>query len=349
MVPTNGPLTISVLKVVPALLAGCSVVLKGSEHVPLSPFFLADAFEEAGLPPGMLNVLAGGSQTGERMVSHPDIDMVSFTGSTAVGRRIAEATASSFKHLSLELGGKSAGIMLDDADLDVAVHTVGNGVLANAGQYCRALSRFLVPRSRHDEAVEALAGFAREIVPGENMGPLVNSAAVDRVERYVQSARDEGARVLTGGRRPQNPAKGYFYEPTVIVDATNQMTFAREEIFGPVVAVIPYDTVEDAVAIANDNDYGLSGAVFGGDLHRAYQVACRIRTGTTGVNLHGARSCAPCGGVKASGVGQEHGLEGFLEVLTPKMIAVPEELAREFEARGMPSRPALIGGIGARR
>jgi acyl-CoA reductase-like NAD-dependent aldehyde dehydrogenase len=349
LVPTNGPLSISVLKVVPALLAGCPVILKGSEDVPLSPFFLADVFEEAGLPPGMLNVLAGGSGTGERMVTHPGVDMVSFTGSTSVGRKIAEATASSFKHLSLELGGKSAGIMLDDADLDVAVRTVGSGVLANAGQYCRALSRFLVPRTRHDEAVDALVAFAREIVPGENMGPLVNPAAVARVERYVQSARDEGARVLTGGRRPQTPAKGYFYEPTVIVDATNQMTFAREEIFGPVVAVIAYDTVDDAVAVANDNDYGLSGSVFGRDLHRAYEVACRVRTGTTGVNLHGARSCAPCGGVKDSGVGQEHGPEGFLEVLTPKAIAVPEELAREFEARGMPSRPALVGGVGARR
>jgi aldehyde dehydrogenase (NAD+) len=341
IVPFNGPLPIAVLKCAPALLAGCPVVLKASELTPLSVFYLAEAFEEAGLPDGMLNVISGSGRTGQRMVEHPDVDMISFTGSTAVGRRIAEVAAAGLKNLSLELGGKSAAIVLEDADMAVVGQVVAGGTFASAGQYCRALTRTLAPRSRYDEVVDSLATVAGAMIPGDRMGPLISAKQRDRVESYVAAARDEGARLVTGGKRPEEPAKGFYYEATVFADATNEMRFVREEIFGPVIAVIPYDTVEEAVAIANDTEYGLSGAVFSVDARAGLEVARRVRTGTTGVNLHGARSCAPCGGMKSSGIGQEHGPEGFLEFLTPKAILIPEDLAQDLEREGIASRPAI--------
>jgi betaine-aldehyde dehydrogenase len=338
IVPFNGPLPIAVLKAVPALLAGCPVVLKASEHTPLSVYFLAEAFEAAGLPAGMLNVVSGAAETGMRMVEHPDVAMVSFTGSTAVGRRIAEVCGRDLKDVSLELGGKSAAIVLDDADLATVAQVAGGGTFGSSGQYCRALTRVLAPRSRYDEVVGALAAVAERMKPGEQMSPLISAAQRDRVESYVASALDEGARLVAGGKRPAEPERGYWYEATVFADANNDMRFVREEIFGPVSAVIAYDSVDEAIAVANDSEYGLSGAVFTQDLRRGLDVASRVRTGTTGVNLHGARSCAPCGGMKASGIGQEHGPEGFLEFLSPKTINIPEELAAELEAEGVPSR-----------
>jgi aldehyde dehydrogenase (NAD+) len=341
IVPFNGPLPIAVLKCTPALLAGCPVVLKASEQTPLSVFSLARAFEEAGLAPGMLNVVSGGAEAGARMAEHPDVRMVSFTGSTAVGKKIAEVAGRDLKHLSLELGGKSAGIVLEDADMEVVAQLMGRGTFGPAGQYCRSLTRALAPRSRYDEVVETLATTARSMVPGEGMQPLVSAAQRERVEAYVQSAIDEGARLVTGGKRPAAPEKGFWYEATVFADATNDMRFVREEIFGPVIAVIPYDTVDEAIEIANTTMYGLSGAVFTADLRRGLEVASRVETGTIGVNQHGARSCAPCGGVKWSGLGQEHGPEGFLEFLSPKAILVPEELAAALEAEGVPSRPTI--------
>jgi aldehyde dehydrogenase (NAD+) len=341
IVPFNGPLPIAVLKSAPALLAGCPVVLKASELTPLSVFYLAEAFEEAGLPEGMLSVLSGASATGQRMVEHPLVDMVSFTGSTAVGRKIAETAGAALKNISLELGGKSAAIILEDADLTTVAQVAGGGTFASAGQYCRALTRVLAPRSRYDEVVAALTGVAQAMVPGERMGPLISAAQLQRVESYVEAALAEGARLVAGGRRPVEPERGYFFEATVFADATNEMGFVREEIFGPVIAVIPYQTVDEAVAIANDSDYGLSGAVFSQDHRAALDVALRVRTGTTGVNLHGARSCAPCGGMKASGIGQEHGPEGFLEFLTPKAILIPEDLAAALEGDGVPARETI--------
>jgi aldehyde dehydrogenase (NAD+) len=341
IVPFNGPLPIAVLKTIPALLAGCPVVLKASENTPLSVFCLGKVFEEAGLPPGMLNVVSGGAETGQRMTEHPDIRLVSFTGSTAVGKRIAEAAGRDLKHLSLELGGKSAGIVLEDADMAIVGQLIGRGTFGPAGQYCRSLTRALAPRSRYDEVVDTLAEVARSMVPGQAMGPLVSAAQRERVEGYVQSAIDDGARLVAGGKRPAEPEKGYFYEATVFADATNDMRFVREEIFGPVVAVIPYDTVDEAIAIANDTMYGLSGAVITADLRRGLEVAGRVETGTIGVNQHGARSSAPCGGVKWSGLGQEHGPEGFMEFLSPKAIMVPAELADALEAEGVPARRTI--------
>ena len=341
IVPFNGPLPIAVLKCVPALLAGCPVVLKASELTPLCVFYLAEAFAAAGLPPGMLNIIAGTGECGRRMVSHPDVSMVSFTGSTSVGRLIAEEAGRALKDVSLELGGKSAGVVLDDADLGVVAKVAGAGTFASAGQYCRALTRVLAPRSRYDEVVDALAATAGDMVPAVNMPPLISAAQRTRVESYVESAVAEGARLVAGGRRPRVPTSGFYYEATVFADCDNQMRVAREEIFGPVVAVIAYDGVEEAIAIANDSSFGLSGAVFSSDYRRALDVARSIRTGTTGVNLHGSRSCAPCGGVKDSALGQEHGPEGFLEFLSPKAILVPESLAEQLESEGVPSRPPI--------
>jgi acyl-CoA reductase-like NAD-dependent aldehyde dehydrogenase len=346
LVPFNGPLTISVLKVAPALLAGCPVVLKPSPHAVLPTFLLAEAADAVGLPAGMLNLVTGDADVGQAIVEHDDVALVSFTGSTEVGRRIAEAAGRGLKHISMELGGKSAAIVLDDADLDVAVPLIASA-FTSAGQYCRALTRVLVTRHRRDEVIDALVGVAATMRPGDpeahgtNMPPLINAAQRDRVERYVELARSCGARVECGGQRPTSPTTGYFYEPTVLSRATNDMPFVREEIFGPVVAVLEYDDLDEAVAIANDSDYGLSGAVFTTDLDRGLDIALQVETGTIGVNQHGARSSAPCGGVKASGIGQEHGPEGFLEFLTPKAIMIPEALRERLEREGVASRTVV--------
>jgi len=346
LVPFNGPLTISVLKTAPALLAGCPVVLKPSPQALLPAFVLAEAAEAAGLPSGMFNLVTGDAPVGQALVEHPNVALVSFTGSTAVGRRIAEAAGAGLKHISMELGGKSAAIVLDDADLDVAVPLIASA-FTTAGQYCRALTRVLVPAHRSAEVISALVDAATKMRPGDptasatNMPPLISSAQRDRVERYVELARQSGAKIECGGRRPPSLSAGYFYEPTVVSSAKNDMPFVREEIFGPVVAVIEYGDVEEAIAIANDSDYGLSGAVFTRDLDRGLDVALRVETGTIGVNQHGARSSAPCGGVKASGIGQEHGPEGFLEFLTPKAIMVPDDLATALERSGVPTRPVV--------
>lgn len=343
VVPFNGPLPIAVLKATPALLAGCAVVVKPSDVAPLEVFFLARAFEAAGLPAGMFNLLTGGDGAGRTLVEHPRVDMVSFTGSTGVGRQIAASCAKALKKCTLELGGKSAAIVLEDADLAAAAALIGGGVFAGAGQYCRALTRVLVPRTLQDAFVDALSGVAGRFHGGDpfedgtNMSPLNSERQRERVESYIAAAREEGARLVCGGGRPAGLTKGWYVEPTVFADATNDMRFVREEIFGPVVAVIPYDDVDQALAIANDSDYGLSGAVFSRDERAAVELTYRVRTGTTGVNLHGARSCAPCGGTKASGIGQEHGPEGFLEYLDPKAILISEALAATLEAEGVPA------------
>jgi len=335
-----------VLKVAPALLAGCPVVLKPSPYAVLPTFLLAEAAHASGLPPGMLNLVTGDADVGQAIVEHDDVALVSFTGSTDVGRRIAEGAGRGLKHISMELGGKSAAIVLDDADLDVAIPLIASA-FTSAGQYCRALTRVLVSRQRRTEVVEALVSYAATMRPGDpeapgtNMPPLINAAQRERVEHYVDVARACGAQIECGGRRPPDLEIGFFYEPTVISSATNDMPFVRDEIFGPVVAVVEYDDVDHAIAIANDSDYGLSGAVFTTDLDRGLEIALQIETGTIGVNQHGARSGAPCGGVKASGIGQEHGPEGYLEFLSPKAIMIPEALRERLEARGVASRPVV--------
>ncbi|MFN2503978.1 MAG: aldehyde dehydrogenase family protein, partial [Acidimicrobiales bacterium] len=290
LTPWNYPLHLAMCKVAPALAAGCTVVLKPSEVAPLSAFVLAEVADEAGVPPGVFNLVTGyGPQVGEALVVHPDVDMVSFTGSTAAGKRVAELAARNLKRVTLELGGKSAAVVLDDADLEEAVGASVRQALLNSGQTCMAWSRLLVPRDRHDEAAK-IAGLVAESMSvgdplaGADLGPLATSAQRDRVRRAVQEGIDGGALLITGGAdAPEGLDRGFYVQPTILAGVDNAMTVAREEIFGPVVVVIPHDGDDDAVRIANDSPYGLHGAVFSADRARAERVARRMRTGQVDV------------------------------------------------------------------
>ena len=323
--PWNYPLHQAVAKVAPALAAGCTVVLKPSEVAPLSAFVLAEAAEEADLPPGVLNVVTGlGPAAGEALVAHPDVDMVSFTGSTTAGRRVAALAAQTVKRVTLELSGKSPSLVLDDADLADAVNAAVRQCMLNSGQTCIAWSRLLVPRERHDEAAELAAGVAESYVlgdpldPSTTLGPLATAVQRDRVRAAVRTGRDEGASLVTGGdERPAGLDRGFFVRPTVFAGVDRAMTVARDEVFGPVLAVLPYDGEDDAVRLANDSIYGLHAGVFSGDRERALRVARRLRAGQVDVNGGGFNMLAPFGGFKQSGYGRElgrHGLEAYLEV-----------------------------------
>ena len=330
--PWNFPLQINLTKIIPALAAGCTVVLKPAPDTPWSASFLGEvAAACADLPAGVLNIVTSADKAtiGEMLSSDPRIDVISFTGSTAVGRRIMECAARSIKRVFLELGGKSAYIVLDDADFAEAL-PLAAGVCFHAGQGCALLTRLLVPRARHDEAVAFLEAIFKSFPYGDPadmtqiMGPLINATQRDRVLAHIDSGRREGARLITGGGRPTHLPKGYYVEPTLFANVSNTMRIAREEIFGPVLVVIPYEDDEDAIRIANDSDYGLSGGVASADPARAERVARRIRTGTIGVN--GANffaANAPFGGYKQSGIGREMGVEGFEEYLETKTLALP--------------------------
>ncbi|GAB3299011.1 aldehyde dehydrogenase family protein [Parasphingorhabdus pacifica] len=325
--PWNYPLHQIVAKVAPALAAGCTVVLKPSEVAPLTAAIFAEVVAEAGLPAGVFNLVHGtGPVVGEAIAAHPDIDMVSFTGSTRAGRRVSEVAAQTIKRVALELGGKSANVVLDDADLPKAVKLGVAGCFPNGGQSCNALSRMLVPRSRLDEAVELASAAAAKYTVGDptdestRIGPVVSDVQRDRVVDYIQKGISEGATVVTGGAdKPTGTDKGYYVQPTVFSGVTPEMTIAREEIFGPVLAIMPYDDEEEAIRIANDSEYGLSGAVFGSD-ERAMAVARRIRTGQVAVNGGGFNPNAPFGGYKQSGNGREFGKFGLEEYLEVKAI-----------------------------
>jgi aldehyde dehydrogenase (NAD+) len=326
--PWNYPLHQISLKVAPALAAGCTVVLKPSEVAPLNAFVLAEVIEEAGLPAGVFNLVTGvGPVVGEALASSPHVDMVSFTGSTAAGRRVSELASKTVKRVALELGGKSANVILDDADMEAAVTRGIQQVMVNSGQSCNAWSRMLVPRSRKAEA-EKIAAAAAAATPvgdptqvGSFVGPLVSKTQYDRVRGYIQKGIDEGATLLTGGTEsPDGLERGYYVRPTIFGDVRPDMTIAREEIFGPVVAIIPYDTEDDAVRIANDSIYGLAGAVWSGDGERAKRVARRIRTGQVDINGGGFNMLAPFGGYKQSGNGRELGTFGFEEFLEVKAL-----------------------------
>jgi len=329
IVPWNGPAYLSMLKIAPALTAGCAVVLKPSPEAPLSSYVLADIVTEAGLPGGALNILVADREVSEYLVSHPDVRKVSFTGSSAAGARVAEVGGRDLKRISLELGGKSAAIFLDDADVPAAVAALRFGTFANAGQVCTARTRLLVPWNRYDEVVDAMAEMADSIVVGDpndaqtEMGPVVSQRQRDRVLGYIEAGRAEGARVATSRKPDDLPPHGWFVPPTVFADVTNDMTIAREEIFGPVAAVIGYDTIDDAVAMANDNDYGLSGSVFTADIDAGIELAERIQSGTFGINTFGNDIGAPFGGVKASGLGREMGPEGLDEYVEFQSILLP--------------------------
>ncbi len=323
--PWNYPLHQVVAKVAAALAAGCTVVLKPSEVAPLSAFVLAEVLDEVGLPGGVLNVVTGlGPVVGEALAAHPDVDMVSFTGSTAAGKRVSAVAAGTVKRVALELGGKSAFVVLDDADLPKAVKIGLANCFINAGQTCTAWTRMLVPAERYDEALELVRdGTARYTVgapDGERtkIGPLASAAQYEKVRGLIDAALAEGARLVTGGpERPADLPTGYYVQPTVLADVQPGSRIEQEEVFGPVLAVIPYADEEEAVRIANDTAYGLSGGVFSADEERALRVARRMRTGMVDVNGGRFNPLAPFGGYKQSGNGRElgeHGLREFLEV-----------------------------------
>ena len=323
--PWNYPLHQIALKVAFALAAGCTVVLKPSEVTPLNAFVLAEIFDEIGLPAGVFNLVTGvGPVVGEAIASHRLVDMVSFTGSTRAGKRVMELASQSIKRVALELGGKSANVILEDADLNAAVPSGVSACYLNSGQTCSALTRMLVPRSRLAEVEELAVQTAETYKPGDpfhaetRMGPLVSAVQRDRVRGYIRKGVEEGAKLLTGGDEPPDGLeKGYYVRPTVFTDVRPDMTIAQEEIFGPVLSIIPYDTEEEAVEIANGTMYGLAGGVWSADKAHAEQVARRLRAGQVEVNGGGFNPLAPFGGYKQSGIGREagtFGLEEFLEV-----------------------------------
>ncbi|SEP10517.1 aldehyde dehydrogenase [Trujillonella endophytica] len=340
IVPWNAPVTLAAWKAAPALAAGCTIVLKPPPEAPLSNFVLAEALAEAGVPEGVVSVVPAGREVGEHLVRSPGVDKVAFTGSTAAGKRIMSLCGEQVKRVSLELGGKSAAIVLDDADLGTVLPALVHGGMHLSGQVCGAHTRVLVPRSRYAEAVDAAAAAAAHIAVGDPhdpatvVGPLVAERQRARVEGYIASALGDGARAAAGGGRPAHLPRGWYVEPTILADVDNSMRVAREEIFGPVLCLIPYADEDEAVRIADDSPYGLSGGVWSADPARGVRIAKRVRTGSIAVNgTYPPFPLVPFGGFKQSGLGRELGPEGLTAFLEPRSIGLP---------------PALVaGGAGA--
>ncbi len=318
IVPWNVPQFLIMPKLIPALIAGCTVIVKPAPETPLDALWLAEMIEQIGLPEGVVSVLPGGTDVGEALVRHPGVDKIAFTGSSATGRRIAALCGEQLKRVSLELGGKSAAIILDDADIDKTVAGLKTAGLMNNGQACVAQTRILVSERRHDEVVDALADMMSGLHVGDpadettDIGPLVAQRQQRRVQDYIRSGQHEGARIIIGG--DDSPAeRGWYVRPTLFADATNDMRIAREEIFGPVLTVLTYTDEDDAVRIANDSDYGLAGSVWTADTAHGLEVAARVRTGTYGINMYMLDISSPFGGFKQSGIGREFGPEGLDE------------------------------------
>jgi acyl-CoA reductase-like NAD-dependent aldehyde dehydrogenase len=330
--PWNYPLHQIIAKVAPALAAGCTVVLKPSEVAPLNAFILAEIIDGIGLPAGVFNLVSGvGPVVGEAIASHPDVDMVSFTGSTRAGTRVAALAAPTVKRVALELGGKSANVILDDLDgddLDAAVRKGVGSCYLNSGQTCTAFTRMLVPRPRHDEIVDIIRDEVESVYTlgdpaagAGRLGPVISDSQRERVRGYIQKGVEEGATLVTGGAEaPDDLPTGYYVRPTVFAGVDNAMAIAQEEIFGPVLSVIPYDDIDDAVRIANDSPYGLAGGVWGADKDAAVAVARRMRTGQVDVNGGAFNPLAPFGGYKQSGIGRELGKYGLDEFLQTKAL-----------------------------
>lgn len=330
IVPWNVPLFEIACKLAPALAAGSPIVLKPSPETPLDGYILAEILDEIGLPKGMVSILPAGREVGEYLVRHPGVDKVTFTGSTAAGRKVGAICGEQLKRVTLELGGKSAAIILEDADLATHIPALMPSALMNNGQACVAQTRILAPRGRYDEVVEALAEAVKATTVGDPtdpsvlVGPLVAERQRERVLGYIDKGTSEGAKLAVGGGRPSDLDKGWFVEPTLFVDVDNAMTIAQEEIFGPVLAVIPYSDEAEAVRIANDSDFGLSGSVWTGDVERGIDVARQVRTGTYGVNSIATIDVQqPFGGFKASGIGREFGAEGLSAFVETKTIILP--------------------------
>jgi betaine-aldehyde dehydrogenase len=330
IVPWNVPQFVIMSKLAPALIAGCTIVVKPSPETPLDAFVMADLLDEAGIPKGVVSVIPAGREVGEHLVRHPGVDKIAFTGSTAAGRRIASICGEQLKRVSLELGGKSAAIILDDADLAATVQGLKFASLMNNGQACVAQTRILASRDRYDEVVDAVSGMVGALTVGDpqdeatEVGPLVAERQQERVEKYIALGQEEGAKVVVGGNgRPSGLDKGWYVKPTVFSSVDNSMRVAREEIFGPVLAVIPYDDPEDAVRIANDSEYGLAGSVWTSDIDQGIDIARRVRTGTYGVNQYTMDFVAPFGGYKGSGIGREFGIEGLSHYVELKSIVPP--------------------------
>jgi betaine-aldehyde dehydrogenase len=329
IIPWNVPLFIAINKLIPALLAGCTVILKPAPETPMDALMLGKLFMEAGLPEGVLSVLPAEREVSEYLVTHPGVDKVSFTGSTAAGRKVGSLATERLKRVSLELGGKSAAIVLEDVDLASSAFMIAYSGLMNSGQACVAQTRILAPRSRYDEITEAIVESAKMMTVGDpsdpatQMGPLVAERQRDRVEGYIDKGVAEGARLVLDGKRPAGLDTGWYVGPTVFADVNNKMTIAQEEIFGPVLSVIPYDTEAEALDIANDSDFGLAGSVWTADVQHGYEIATKVRTGTYGINWYAFDMGSPFGGFKCSGIGREDGPEGLAAFCELKSILMP--------------------------
>ncbi|MFD3574687.1 aldehyde dehydrogenase [Streptomyces sp. NPDC058644] len=329
VVPWNVPQFTAAAKLAPALLAGCPVILKTSPEAPLDAYILAEIATEAGLPQGVLSIISADREVGEYLVGHPGVDKVSFTGSVGAGKRVMEVAARNLTRVTLELGGKSAAVILPDADASAAVAGIVPFAWMINGQACVAQTRILVPRTRYDEFAEAFAAAAGALKVGDpldpetELGPLVARRQQQRSLDYIRIGQEEGAKILTGGGRPAGLDEGWYVEPTLLGGVDNSMRVAREEIFGPVICLLPYGDESEAVKIANDSDYGLSGSVWTGDVERGIDVARRVRTGTYSVNTFSLDMLGPFGGYKNSGLGREFGPEGYGEYFEHKMIHLP--------------------------
>ncbi len=326
IIPWNAPLGLISYKLAPALIAGCTVILKSSPEAPAEGYILAEIAETVGLPPGVINVLTADREVSELLVRDPRVDKITFTGSTAAGRRIAAICGERIARCTLELGGKSAAVILDDMDIPTAAATLARAECMLTGQVCSSLTRIVVTERRHDEMVEALADAFSQVQVGDpfeassQMGPLVAERQRDRVEGYIDKGKAEGATLVTGGGRPSHLEKGYYIEPTVFGNVDNASTIAQEEIFGPVLSVIPARDEDQAVDIANATIYGLNASVFTNDLDRARQVAAQLRSGTVGHNAFRTDFGVAFGGFKQSGIGREGGTEGLLPFLETKTV-----------------------------